>query len=702
MAFSLSRLFGKKKPDAGLPDVPPTAEAERKRAKKKGKAKAAASSQQGMTLWSVVLVIVLLLIGWTVYLGNQQSAHYAAYNAATGELRMLTQRLGKTAALAIEGNDEVFVQLKGARDNFSKILQTLTLGGSLPGGDVPATSDDVRPALDKLSKRWERLEKDTSLLMSQEKNLTALSHNVKEINEQTPLLIEQIDALAHLKLQNGQGKDALAISAFAALAQRIANNAARLMAAELFNPGDLLNMSRDTDAFAEQLVGLSAANDQERQVLSALSAAFEKYSAAVRAILSDMQPLKEAKIAGVEIITESDDMLDEAETLFSGYRTEYEQNWPMTAAVILTLIALLCIVRLAVLYATDAKEKTLDAERQRQASEASNRQNQEAILRLMNELGDLADGDLTATATVTEDITGAIADSINYTIDELRMLVERINKAAGQVTDATELSRNTATGLLKAAEVQSEKIGEASTSVLQMADSMNDVSRQADESAEVARTSLAASEKGAQAVGESIAGMNSIREQIQETAKRIKRLGESSQEIGEIVELISDITEQTNVLALNAAIQAASAGEAGRGFTVVAEEVQRLAERSGEATKQISALVKTIQVDTQEAVSAMEESTQNVVEGAKRSDAAGQALSEISDVSRNLASLIEKISEATKEEAGSATSVADKMQEILKITEHTSEGTTRAAAVADELTALAADLKGSVAGFKIS
>jgi twitching motility protein PilJ len=415
-----------------------------------------------------------------------------------------------------------------------------------------------------------------------------------------------------------------------------------------------------------------------------------------------MQPLKEAKIAGVEIISQSDAMLTDADQLAAGYRTEYVQNWPMTAAGILTLVALLCIVRLAVLYATDAKEKTLDAERQRQASEASNRQNQEAILRLMNELGDLADGDLTATATVTEDITGAIADSINYTIDELRMLVERINKAAGQVTDATELSRNTATGLLKAAEVQSEKIGEASASVLQMADSMNGVSQQADESAEVARTSLAASEKGAQAVGESIAGMNSIREQIQETAKRIKRLGESSQEIGEIVELISDITEQTNVLALNAAIQAASAGDAGRGFTVVAEEVQRLAERSGEATKQISALVKTIQVDTQEAVSAMEESTQNVVEGAKRSDAAGQALSEISEVSRNLASLIEKISEATKEEAGSATSVADMMQEILKITEHTSEGTTRAAAVADELTALAADLKGSVAGFKIS
>jgi twitching motility protein PilJ len=319
----------------------------------------------------------------------------------------------------------------------------------------------------------------------------------------------------------------------------------------------------------------------------------------------------------------------------------------------------------------------------------------------MNELGDLADGDLTVTATVSEDITGAIADSINYTIEELRVLVGRINDAAGRVTVATGIAQQTSAELLDAAKRQSLEIKAAGHSVLAMASSMTQVSSEASQSAKVARQSLAAASKGTQAVQDSIKGMNEIRDQIQETSKRIKRLGESSQEIGEIVELISDITEQTNVLALNAAIQAASAGDAGRGFTVVAEEVQRLAERSGEATKQIAAIVKTIQTDTQGAVSAMEESTRGVVEGAKLSDAAGQALSEIGEVSQNLADLIANISDATREQADSATGVAGKMQDILHVTEQTTAGTQKTATAVGELAGLATELKGSVAGFKV-
>ncbi|MDP2072020.1 methyl-accepting chemotaxis protein [Methylotenera sp.] len=327
--------------------------------------------------------------------------------------------------------------------------------------------------------------------------------------------------------------------------------------------------------------------------------------------------------------------------------------------------------------------------------------NQEAVLQLLDEMGDLADGDLTVKAEVRDSITGAIADSINYTIDSLRDLVVEINRATEQVTSATSVAQGTSSQLLAAAETQSEQILQTTDAVTDMTRSILQVSSNAAQASQVAQRSLEAANQGSQAVQNTISGMNEIRTQIQETSKRIKRLGESSQEISEIVELISDITEQTNILALNAAIQAASAGEAGRGFTVVAEEVQRLAERSSEATKQISAIVKTIQTDTHGAVVAMEKSTEGVVEGARVADAAGQALTEIETVTNNLARLIQAISTATNAQTESATMVANNMQLIQEITTQTSEGTQLTADSVGQLTSLAEELRSSVAGFKL-
>ena len=370
-------------------------------------------------------------------------------------------------------------------------------------------------------------------------------------------------------------------------------------------------------------------------------------------------------------------------------------------AAVLGGLALGLLVLMFKVFNDDANARQAEAERQRRAAEAAKDATQEAILRLMNEMGDLASGDLTARATVGEDITGAIADSVNYAIEELAVLVQRINDAAARVDTATRDAQATSATLLAASERQSGEIRDAGAQVLALADSLHAVADRASETATVARSSLATADKGDAAVAASIAGMNDIRGQIQETSKRIKRLGESSQEIGEIVELISDITEQTNVLALNAAIQAASAGSAGRGFAVVAEEVQRLAERSAEATREIAAIVKTIQADTHDAVAAMEHSTRGVVEGARRSDAAGQALAEIRAVANRLAALIEAISADTREQVGVARRVAEAMQGILRITEETSAGTRQTAGSVGEIAALAEELKGSVAGFKV-
>ena len=347
------------------------------------------------------------------------------------------------------------------------------------------------------------------------------------------------------------------------------------------------------------------------------------------------------------------------------------------------------------MFLDDARVRALE-------SEHENKRNQEAILRLLNEMGNLADGDLTVRASVTEDVTGAIADSINFTIEELRTLVQGINSATDQVTrgdagragDLGPPVRGLATAEPRDSAGLRDRCCRWRT--------RSTKSRSPRPSRRAWRSNRsAAAEKGAQSVQNQIAGMNEIRTQIQDTSKRIKRLGESSLEIGEIVELISDITEQTNVLALNAAIQAASAGEAGRGFTVVAEEVQRLAERSAEATKQIEAIVKSIQADTQDAVSAMEKSTEGVVEGTKLSDAAGQALDEIRKVSRELAELIGGISVQTQKQSTSVSDVTRGMQDILKITEETTEGTKETNVSIGQLTKLAAELRSSVAGFKV-
>ena len=335
-------------------------------------------------------------------------------------------------------------------------------------------------------------------------------------------------------------------------------------------------------------------------------------------------------------------------------------------------------------------------------ADEENRRNQAAILRLMEELAVIADGNLTAQASVTEEITGAVADSINLTVSQLRKVVSNINQSARAVNAATEQARETARKQIAAATRQAQDIEAADVSVEMMTLSMGDMSASAGHSVQVARESLVMTERGSRAVQNSIEGMNAIRSRIQETSKRIKRLGESSQEIGEIVDVITDIAEQTNVLALNAAIQAAAAGEAGRAFAVVAEEVQLLAERSADATTQIASLVKTIQHDTQEAVAAMEGSIQGVVEGARLSDTAGQSLKEIEQVTASLAEMIESIAVNAETQSVVADEVRNIMRDVLRVTGETTEGTQRSATSVGQVAELAQALKSSVAQFKVS
>jgi twitching motility protein PilJ len=650
-----------------------------------------------------------------------QASNEAAYAQITGDTLMHSQRLAKAVPAALQGNPDAFTQLHDSRDRMQANLTTLEQGGELNGVRVPASGARIQPTLQHVDEEWDRTQKNATIVLENEKLLTNIGTTLRALNDSNPTLLELTEQIAALKLQSGApAREISASSQLVMLTQRLAKNANELLSGEGVNPETAFLLGKDTNTFRDLLDGLTNGSDalhiapvrdpETRDRLNELQKQFAAFQQQIGSLLGNLQKIVASKQAEQQVFKENEGLRNSVLELQQGYAEEDRAR--RVNAVFMVIMAILAAIFLGAMavavigntraQAIEAERRRAEAQRQEEEAKRQNDANQAAILRLMNELQEVADGDLTTQATVSEDITGAIADSVNYTVEELRTLVGRINTTAELVTNASTQAQETSNRLLAASEAQSREIRSTGESVLKMAQQINDVSSSAMESANVARQSLAAAEDGQRAVQNSIAGMNEIREQIQETSKRIKRLGESSQEIGEIIELISDITEQTNVLALNAAIQAASAGEAGRGFSVVAEEVQRLAERSAEATKQIGALVRTIQTDTQDAVAAMEKSTQGVVEGAKLSDAAGQSLSNIGRVSRQLAELIEKISQDTSVQARSAGGVAQSIQHILTVNEETSQGTQRTADSISQLSALAQELKSSVARFKVA
>ena len=661
--------------------------------------------KQQQILFTLLIVFSLLAVAM-VWINNRLTTQVAASSGTATEMQMLSQRLARGTSLAVQGNAAAFAAVKDSQERFGSDLAALAKGGEKRGVSIdPSGDEQIQALLGDVTKRWEQVDKYATAVVSNQQSLLTLSKGLEVINQGNNALLELAQQASSQVASGGSLREVDFTSQLAMLSQRIAKNANSLVSSDEIDPETAFLLGKDSGTFRDILNGLlkgsdslrltGVRNDEARATLTDLQKKFAQYEAGVNAILQNMQRLVGAKEAARGINRESEPLLDDTRKLADAYGTQSTGRlFTLGAAIVFALVALVCLVLLGLVIRDEARVRALE-------SEQENKRNQEAILRLLNEMGNLADGDLTVQASVTEDVTGAIADSINFTIEELRTLVKGINSATDQVAKATTDAQAISNRLYEASQRQNKEIQQASASVLQMAQSINEVSQTAAQSARVAQQSLAAAEKGGQAVQNQISGMNEIRTQIQDTAKRIKRLGESSLEIGEIVELISDITEQTNVLALNAAIQAASAGEAGRGFTVVAEEVQRLAERSGEATKQIDAIVKTIQADTQDAVAAMEKSTVGVVEGTKLSDAAGQALDEIRRVSRELAELIGGISAQTQKQSASVSDVTRGMQGILKITEETTEGTKQTNVSISQLTKLAAELRSSVAGFKV-
>ncbi|HEY8876354.1 MAG TPA: methyl-accepting chemotaxis protein [Roseateles sp.] len=664
-------------------------------------------------------LVALGLIGTAASVGLVlvSSNRSAAQVRASGQALMHSQRMAKSVSAALVGNPAAFAELRESVSTLSGVVNNLRTGE----GDLAKAPDAVQPTLDTLKPLVERAEKNGKVVQAQEKILTQVGQALRAINRQSSDLLESAEAVSSQALQIGSSAgEVSAVGQLVMLTQRIGKSANEFLTQEGVSPEAVFLLGKDLNSFkliTEALISgspelrLNAARDpQLKERLQTLLKQYEQTRTQASAILGNLQGLVSAREAQTAILNDSEPLRKGLEQTAAELEKSGGAGFGLIALLVLSLIALIVgAVGFLRLYLADqagraelAEAQRREAEAQEQEAKRVNDANQAAILRLMNELASVAEGDLTQQATVTEDITGAIADSVNYTVEELRNLVGQVQATAARVTDTTGAVDQTSTDLLAASKEQLHEIRATGEAVLGMAGRITEVSAQAQTTAEVARQSRQAAEQGLSAMQNNIAGMNAIRDSIQETSKRIKRLGESSQEIGEITELISDITEQTNVLALNAAIQAASAGEAGRGFSVVAEEVQRLAERSGDATRRIAALVKTIQTDTHDAVAAMERSTRGVVEGTQLSDAAGKALEDIDQVSRQLDELIVRISSQAQQEAEHANEVASNIQHIFAVTEQTSEGTRSTAQMVHELSRSAEALRTSVSRFKVA
>ncbi len=660
-----------------------------------------AFSAGGLMLIVIVLLVVSLLgMGWFFWQSTQLAAGDQRYIQQLGEQKVLSQEIAKLASQAARGRLEAFPELQAARDKFEQILQRqVSVTGQLP-------------TVQKLKKDWDTFSKNVDTILQRREVVTSMRTYINSINEQIPTLLALSDEVVATMTEQGAPADQVYIATRQLmLTQRISSNVSRVLEGGESAVTAADRFGRDAALFGQVIYSMlngnparriqKILNPSARAKLTEVQKQFNQIRNQVGAILDRSPEMFQVSSAAEEVLLDSTGVLDDIEKTTLEYGQLIDDRFEPVIANALGALALIFVVLLGFLYMRDSKRTLMHTEGQRRTIEETNKRNQEAILRLLDEMGDLADGDLTVQATVTEDITGAIADSINYAIDALRNLVRSINETTQQVSSAAQQSQATAMHLAEASDHQAQQITGASSAINEMAVSIEAVSSHAAELADEANKSVDIAVRGNEAVQRTIHGMDSIREQIQETSKRIKRLGESSQEIGDIVELINDIAEQTNILALNAAIQAAMAGEAGRGFAVVADEVQRLAERSADATKQIEALVKGIQSDTKEAVSSMESSTAGVVQGAQLAQNAGESLEQIENVSKHLADLIRNISDSAKQQASAANNISDTMNVIQEITTQTSAGTNETAASIGNLAELANELRRSVAGFKL-
>ena len=663
------------------------------------------TSNKAVAFLSILLIISIFALVMTSFIVVRDAARDSAYLQAAGEMRVLNGQITSASLDSTEGEAQAFDDLEQARSAFEESM-AMYLVGEPPRVPPLKELESMRAEVDTLNKLWVETNSAAQTIISSRERILFLHDVAKTLNESIPELQQEYNFVVEILIDSGASADQVALAERQLwLAEKIARNVDQMLvggegakdAADQFN----LDASTFGSVLAGMLDGnvalrISQVKDAEaRASLLQISELYDFVNNSVDRIFEASPDLLNSRQAAENILQNSAKLQAQNGSITNSVSSLDDERPVTVLAIVIAGLALVLVL------AGFGVVSSMNTNVRLRQEEQANERNQMAILRLLDELSDLADGDLTAKATVTEDFTGAIADSVNFTIDQLIILVSNINRTAVEVSQSAQETQSTALNLADAAEHQAQEIAGASAAINEMAVTIDQVSANASESANVAERSVHIAGDGAKVVQNTIRGMDTIREQIQETSKRIKRLGESSQEIGDIVSLINDIADQTNILSLNAAIQASMAGDAGRGFAVVADEVQRLAERSSAATKQIETLVKTIQADTNEAVTSMEATTTEVVKGGQLAQDAGVALEEIEDVSQNLAELIQNISNAARQQAASAGHISNTMTVIQEITTQTSQGTTATAKSVGTLAEMATDLRGSVAGFKL-
>ncbi len=666
----------------------------------------------------ILLILSIVLMGAIFLLLERHVRMSKAYLALTTEQRLLSRSVVTQAFEAARGNEPGFERLRESKQRFEEILVIQKNGR--PAAGLLASPAAVLPYVNNLEAQWQPLGTHIQVILDGRDAVVSVSAFLPLLEGVLPRFLELSEKVVGTLVEAGAApRQVYVATRQLLLAQRIESNLSQMLGGGDKAAAAADQFSRDVSRFGQVLKGMLGGDQQlgvERVVnpaavtrLNELTEQFRSIEQESNRVLNNAPELFQVQSATQAIARQGDALLEATNKLLQQYEASAADGITLFGLLkinylyvyTLGIIAILLLLILSWQVNQETRLRLLESEQRKQETEEQNRRNQEAILRLLDELGNLAEGDLTVRATVTEDITGAIADSVNYAIEALRDLVSTINKTSEQMAVAAHETRGVADRLARASEVQARQLESASATVAQMATSMDEVADKTAASAAEADKSVTIAHEGGARVRHTIQGMDAIREHIQETSKRIKRLGESSQEIGDIIALINDIAEQTNLLALNAAIQASSAGEAGRGFAVVADEVQRLAERSGNATKRIEALVKTIQADTNEAIISMEKSTTEVVNGAGLAEKAGAALEATEAVSARLAGLINDVSSASRQVTEMAARVATVMKSINEITAQTAESSNATASSIGKLNRLAQELQQSVAGFRL-